>query len=190
MMIELVHHHIGQRCEARLAARNRLGQCRRLNDLLAGPAARLGTHGVHDAPLHRQDIEHLIAVLAEWGQRATAIGTGAGAGCRFDPMLLARQMRRQGTDRCGPVTPVDGGLADVGRLGFALQFFQREFQLLDLQAKLLGRLAKGHATKLVKLDAQRRNEAVARRQCRFELGDPGVLVQARRSCVRHGEPLA
>jgi hypothetical protein len=117
-------------------------------------------------------------------------GQGAGASFRFNTTLLARQKRRQRPDRCGPVTPVNGGRANVGMLGFALQFLQRQFQLLDLQGQLLGRPAEGEAAKLGKLDAQCRNEAVARRQCRFQLGDPGFLVEDGRSSVRHGELLA
>lgn len=53
VMVELVHHHMGERGEAGPAARDRLGRRRRLDDPFARPAAVLGPHGAHDAPLHR-----------------------------------------------------------------------------------------------------------------------------------------
>lgn len=105
-------------------------------------------------------------------------------------MLFTRQMRWQGPDRRRALIAIRRGRTRADKLGFTLQLFERQFQLLDLQGQLLGGLAEGHAAQLGKLDAQRRNEAVARRQCRFQLGDPSVLVEEGRSSVRHGEPLA
>lgn len=111
MMVELVHDHMGERCEAGLATCNRLGRCRGLNDLIAGAAAILGPHGPNHAPLHGQHIEHLVAVFAQGAQGAATIGAGAAACRRFDPAFLARQMRRQRPDRRGALARLSASSA-------------------------------------------------------------------------------
>lgn len=102
-MIELAHDHMGQRCEAGLAARTSLCRSGGLNDLLAGPARVFGPHGADHAPLDGSNIKHLVAVFAKRAQNAAAIGTSTTTCFRFDPAFDTRQVIGQLTDRCRAV---------------------------------------------------------------------------------------
>ena len=185
MMIELVYHDMGERGKARLAARDRLHRRRRLDDPVAGAAAILGPHGADDAPLDRGDVE-----LLERTQRAAAIGTGAASGFRLDPPFGARQMIGQCAHRRYPFGRCPFARSAVGDLSLAFELFQGKLELLDLERELLGGPAEGHAAELGELVAESIDQRVARRESRFELGDPGVLVDAGRGWFRHPEHLA
>ena len=63
-------------------------------------------------------------------------------------------------------------------LGFAFELLEGELELLDLQRELLRGLAEGHAAKLSELVAEGIDQRIAGRESGFELGDPGVLVDA------------
>jgi hypothetical protein len=77
--------------------------------------------------LHGHRIEHLVAVLSQWPQRAAAVGTGAVAGSGLDPLFLAWQMGRQRADRRWPVSLSGICLARSNDDGFSFEFFQRQF---------------------------------------------------------------
>jgi hypothetical protein len=81
--------------------------------------------------------------------------------------------------------PVRHSRGHGGNFGLSFQFFQRQFELLDLERQLLRRLAEGHPPELGKLEAKRLDQRVANRQSGFQLGDPGVLVEGGRSLFRH-----
>ncbi|EZP69660.1 hypothetical protein BV96_04063 [Sphingomonas paucimobilis] len=190
-MVELVHDHMGERREAGLAARDRFYRGGRLDDLLAGPAGILGPHGADDAPLHRRHVEHLVAVLAQRAQGAAAIGAGAASRFRFDPALAAVKMTGELTDRCRAlVAGCRCRCGNISNSGFAFQFLKRQFELLDLAAELLRRLAECHPLKLGELKTQRLDQRIAGRQSRFQLGDPGILVDGGGGLIRHRDPLA
>jgi hypothetical protein len=72
-------------------------------------------------------------------------------------------MIRQGTHGGGAFCPSNLVLAGIGGFGFALQLFEHQFQLLDLQGKLLGRLAEGQPPQLRKLEAKRLDQRIAGR---------------------------
>src|SRR3546814_1666691 len=82
------------------------------------------------------------------------------------------------------------GRSAIRDLGFAFEFFESELELFDLQRELLRRLAEGHASELGKLVPQGIDQRIAGRESGFELGDPGVLVDAGRGWFRHPGRLA
>jgi len=104
-MIELGYDHMRERGEARLAPGNCLHRGRCLHNLLTGTATVLGADRADDAPLHGQDIEHLVAVLTQGAQGAATIGAIAVTRLRFDPLLGAWKMGRQGANRRWPFGP-------------------------------------------------------------------------------------
>src|SRR3546814_6984508 len=69
--------------------------------------------------------------------------------------------------------------AAVRDLGLAFELFQGKLELFDLERELLRRLAEGHAVKLGELVTEGVDQRIAGRESGFELGDPGVLVDAR-----------
>lgn len=89
-------------------------------------------HHLDDPPLHRDQIQHLVAVAAQKPQGPTAGRASAGIRRRFDTLFDAGQMIRQRPVRGGTLAadrcPDRGGHS----LGLALQFLQSQFQLLDL----------------------------------------------------------
>ena len=190
VVIELVHDHMGKRGKAGSATRDRFCRGHCLDDLLTGPAGILRANGADDTPLHRRHVEHLVAVLPKRTKGSAAIRAGTAACFRFDPAFGARQMRRKTADRGsahGRSWRVFTGLYD---LGFAFQFLQRQFELLDLAGKLLGGRAEAHPPELGKLETERLDQRVAGRKSRFQLSDPGVLVGVRGSLLWHFHPLA
>ena len=186
-MIELGDGDMGECGEAGLAPGNRLYGCRGLHDLLAGSAAIFRTDSADDAPLHRRDIEHLVAVLPERTQGASAGRTGADACFRLNPAFGTRQMRRQGADRRRSLPLIRLDLADIGKLSFAFQLLKGEFELFDLEGQLLRRLAKGEPSELGQLETQGIDQRVAGRQSCLQLGDAGVLIDGGRASIRHLE---
>src|SRR5690606_6628325 len=134
------------------APANGSGRRRVRQPLLAAAAATLGTDGTDNAPLHRQHIKHLVAVLPKRAKGTAAIRTITGTCLRFNAALGAWQMIGQSADGGWP-----SGFYDrlrrpgIGNRSFTLQLFERQFQLLDLLDKLLRRLAKGHTAQLVQL---------------------------------------
>ena len=104
-------------------------------------------------------------------------------------------MRGQRPDRRSALSQDGIGFAGVGNLGpvriqRAFQLLERQLELFDLEGELLRRLTERHPPELGKLEPQRRDERVAGRQGCLQLGDPGILVEDRGGCVRHGDPLA
>src|SRR5690606_34564191 len=95
MMIELVHDDMGKGCKAGFTPGNGFGRRMGLHNLLAGTAAILGTDGTDNAPLPRQHIKHLVAVLPKRAKGTAAIRTGAGTCLRFTAAFIAWQMIRQ-----------------------------------------------------------------------------------------------
>ena len=139
VVIELGDDDVRERAERRLTAGNRLGRRRRLDDRLAGTAAILGPNVTHHAPADRHDIEQLVGIGTEAAQLATARRAGAGASGRFVDNLIAREMRRQRTDGCGPLGLDDDiGHLRVGGGGLGFILFERQLELCDLLRELLG----------------------------------------------------
>lgn|GEM_PF-3824627 len=148
MMVELGDHDMGERRETRFALGNGLRLRRRLHDLLAGPAAIFGPHRSDDAPLDGEQVEHLVAVLAERAQRPAASRAGTVSSLGFNPTLGARQMGRQAANRCWALAADGFRLGDIRDGGFAFQLFQCQLELLDLAGELLGRLPEVHPAQL------------------------------------------
>ena len=131
-----------------------------------------------------------VQAALQRAQRAAAIGTGAAAGLGLDPPFRARQMIGQCAHRRYPFGGCPLTRSAVGDLSLAFEFFEGQLELLDLERELLRGLAEGHAAKLRELVAEGVDQRIARRQSGFELGDPGVLVDAGRGWFRHAEHLA
>lgn len=110
---------------------------------------------------------------------------------RFDPAFDARKMIGEPPDRRRTLHgDCRRRRAGTGTLGLALQFFERQFELFDLEGKLLGGLTEGHPPELGKLETQRLDQCVASRQSGFQLGDPGILVDGARGWFRHENSIA
>src|SRR5690606_30604061 len=94
MMIELVHDDMGKGCKAGFTPGNSF--CRRmgLHNLLAGTAAILGTDGTDNAPLNRQYIKYLAAVLPKRAKGAAAIRTITDTRLQYHPAVGPWQMIR------------------------------------------------------------------------------------------------
>lgn len=152
MTTPLGHHDMGERGIAELAACNGLGWCRRLDDFIAGPAAVLGSNGLHHLPGLGDQIEHLLTIFAHGAHVATAARAACARGLANDP--IARQVRvelahRQHSDLVGVS---DDGQIDIGHAGgeIGLEIFESEPHL----AQLLGRAAEGLAVEAIDLQLQ------------------------------------
>src|SRR5690606_17679824 len=145
MMIELVHDDMGKGCKAGFTPGNSFGRRMGLHNLLAGTAAILGTDGTDNAPLNRQYIKYLVAVLPKRAKGAAAIRTITDTCLRFNAAFIAWQMIRHSANGRWP-----SGLYDrlrrpgIGNRSFTLQLFERQFQLLDLLDKLLRQIGRAH----------------------------------------------
>ena len=132
------------------------------------PSARVGHVGLYRDPQTLVPVEYYLKLPDDIGARQV-IGQ-----CAHGHPFGARRVSRSA----------------VGDLGFAFEFFEGQLELLDLERELLRGLAEGHAAKLRELVAEGVDQRIARRQSGFELGDPGVLVDAGRGWFRHAEHLA
>jgi len=88
-------------------------------------------------------------------------------------VVLTAALRQPFDRHSTPVVEVN-----IRDLGFAFELLEGELELLDLQRELLRGLAEGHAAKLSELVAEGIDQRIAGRESGFELGDPGVLVDA------------
>ncbi|BCG97378.1 hypothetical protein MesoLj131a_62420 [Mesorhizobium sp. 131-2-1] len=172
----LGHHDMGKCGIAELAACNGLGWCRRLDDFIAGPAAVLGSNGLHHLPGLGDQIEHLVAIFAHGAQIAAA----ARAACarRLANNALARQVGVELAHRQHPdlVGVSDDGRLDIGHAGsyIGLEIFELEQHL----AQLLGRAAEGFAVEAIDLQLQaldaKRGLGALSSQLLIAFGDGGV----------------
>lgn len=139
----------------------------------------------------RQDVEHLVAVLTQRAQDAATIRAIAVACLRFDPLLGAWKMARQGANRHWPLGLGRWRiLAGIGDSGFAFELLECQFELFDLGRQLLRRLTERHAAQLRQLETQCVDQRVTGRQGCFQLGDLGIFIKAGSGCIRHRDPLA
>ena len=129
------------------AAGDDVKRCRRLSDLLTGPAGELLAHGLDHLPLPRHDLEGLGNVLAEFNKPAAAART---ARRRRHHDALAWQVRWQrrphrlaaaGAAHCRRLRRARAGGELVFR-GARFQFLELQFQLIEQLAAALGRLPK------------------------------------------------
>ena len=186
MMVELRDDDVRQCRERGLAACHGADRCRRLDDLLAHPAAVFRADVTHDPPAHRHDVEHLVRVDTQRAQRTTAIRAGAGARCRFVDDLLARQVPRQTADGHRPRRYAGRSDIDHRSVTLRLQLFQRQFELLDLASQLLGRGAELHPPQSGDLAAQGIDEQVAGGKCRIRPGERGLQRSDPRGGISRG----
>src|SRR5690606_24218262 len=150
------------------APANGSGRRRVRQPLLAAAAATLGTDGTDNAPLHRQHIKHLVAVLPKRAKGTAAIRTITGTCLRFNAAFIAWQMIRQSADGGWPSGFYDPlRRLSIGNSSFALQFIERQFRLRGLMDKLLRRLAKGHTAQLVQLSLQGLDQRVTGSESSF-----------------------
>jgi hypothetical protein len=138
------------------------GGCWRLGDHIARAAGEFRPQMPDDAKMPRHVVERFSNILAQFFHGAAAVRAGAGAVIgRLQHNLLARQMLGQrlafglgfaGRRRCfGLLVPRGtGGFLGLGRL----QFFELEFQLLDLAADAFRGAAKLHAPQFGDLEFQ------------------------------------
>ena len=193
----------GQQAGSGEAARNGSAGCRTLDHLLTAPAGLLQPRHVDHLHLRRDHVEDLAYILAHQTQGAATVracvtgvhltpltgrvGCHTGTAARSFEQFVSRVSSLGGRS-----SDLDGGRlhcrCDLG-LG-DLKPLKSQFQLLDLQGQLLGRLAEGHAAKLGELVTEGVDQRIAGRESGFELGDPGVLVDAGRGWFRHPERLA
>ena len=104
-------------------------------------------------------------------------------------------MVRQAAYRCGgnrldSIRLVRCIFVGADNLGFAFQFLKCQLELSDLGNQLLRGLPETHPLELGKLEAQRLDQGIAGRKSRFQLGDPGVFIDAGNGLIRHPDPLA
>ena len=179
MVVELGDDDVRQRREGRLAPRHSADRRGCLDDLLARPAAVFGADVAHDPPAHRHDVEHLVRVHAQPAQRTTAVRAGADTGRRLVDDLLARQMLRQTADRCQARRYSRHRSLDFRNIPLRFQLFQRQLELFDLAAQLLGGGTELHPPQSGDLPAQRVDEQIAG-------GERGIRPGER--CLQRGDP--
>ncbi|MDR6115066.1 hypothetical protein QE360_002035 [Sphingomonas sp. SORGH_AS789] len=197
VVVELGDDDVRQRGEGRLAAYHGGDRRRRLDDLVAYPAAVFWADVAHDPPTDWHDVEHLVRVRPERPQRTAAVRTGAGARQRLVDDLLARQISGQAANGHRSCHYAAVGPLGYRRITLRFQFLQRQFELLDLAAELLGRRAELHPSQPRDLSAQGVDEQVAGGECGIgpgerglQRGDPRDGISRGNGRFRHPVPIA
>ena len=178
---ELVADDHRQQARAGAPARDGMVRRRRLRDGLAGPAAELLPHRLHDLPLTGHQLQGLRHVLAQLHQScATTARAGLGRG-QHDP--LARQVGRQ--RRPLGLAAGEGAHRGIAVVGFALArvLGRRCLQLLQLQFQLIQQLVAPFRGLAVPLSTQLRD--LQPQMLDFRLGAGGAGFR-RHECRAQG----
>ena len=188
MITPLRHDDMGERGIAKLAACNGLGWWRRLDDFITGPAAVLGSNGLHHLPGLRDQIEHLLAILAHGAQIAAAARAACARRLANDP--LARQVRVELAHRQHPdlVGVSDNRPLGIGHAGDEIGLDIVEFE--QHLAQLLGRPTEGLAVEAIDLQLQALDAkcglGTLSSQLLIPFGDGGVT--GRNARLQKGDP--
>ena len=97
--------------------------------------------------------------------------------------MVRQAAYRHGANGLNSIRLVRCFFTDVGNLSFAFQFLKCQLELTDLGNQLLRGLTETHPLELGQLDSQGLDQRVAGCQSSFQLGDPGVFIDAGNSLI-------